>query len=114
MNNIIFLYFAIIVISEIVAIWLLTEWSKNEKIYLIILGILSYVIVGIFFALLMRDSSDNRLAMINAFWQVIGLIAITVLGIYLYNEKLNTLEWIGLALTLIAVILFAIAQYVDF
>ena len=110
MSNIWYLYFAMIVIFEIIAIWLLTEWSKYDKIYLIILGVLSYVVVAIFFALLMRKVSGNNLAIINAFWQVIGLIAVTCIGIFVFAEKLQLYQWIGLVLSVIALVFLTIGE----
>jgi len=105
-----YLYFVIVVIAEIIAIYLLTEWSKNEKLYYIILGVLFYILVAVFFALLMKDVSGNKLAIINAIWQVVGLIAITLVGIILFKEKLHYLQWVGIGLTVVALVLLAVGE----
>ena len=111
--NIWYLYFVIVVIAEIVAIWLLTEWSKKDKIYYIILGILSYIIVAIFFALLMKDIKDNKLAIVNAIWQVIGLIAITLIGLVLFKEHLHLFQWIGFGLAIISLIFLTVGEVIQ-
>lgn len=108
-----YLYFVIVVVAEIVAIWLLTEWSKKNKIYYIILGILSYIAVAIFFALLMKDIKGDKLAIINAIWQVIGLIAVTLLGIVLFKEKLHLFQWIGIGLTIIALVFLTVGEVIQ-
>ena len=107
-----YLYFFIIVIAEVLAIWLLTEWSKKDETYIIILGIISYIIVAIFFALLMRTIKGDKLAIVNAIWQVFGLIAVTILGIWLFKEKLLLYEWIGVALAIVALILLCVGEVV--
>ena len=101
MNNIWYLYFFIVIVSEIIAIWLLTEWSKKDKIYYIILGILSYILVAVFFALLLRELSGDKLAIVNGIWQVIGLIAVTLLGVLFFKEKIHLYQWIGFAFAIL-------------
>ena len=110
MNNMSYLYFFLIVIFEILAIFLLTEWSDKNKLYLIILGILSYIIVAISFAFLMKTVSDSNLTIINAIWQIVGLIAVTLLGILFFKDKLNTYQWIGFGFAVISLVLLSIGE----
>ena len=110
MNNIWYLYFFIVVIFEILAIWLLTEWSSKNKLYLIILGVLSYIIVAISFAFLMKSLSGSKLAIVNAIWQVVGLITVTLLGLIVFKDKLNVYQWVGFSLAMISLILLSVGE----
>lgn len=110
MNNIWILYFFILVIAEILAIFLLTEWSKYNKLYLIILGIISYIAVAVFFALIMKNISGNKLTILNTIWQIAGLIGVVLLGTIFYSEKLHYVQWIAVVLTIIAAVLLGVGE----
>ena len=108
MDNTIILLFLGIVIFEILALYLLTEWSIHNKPYTFILGVLAYILVAIQFAYIMK-LAKNKLALINALWQIINLIFITLLGVYLYKEKLSSCQYVAIVLAIIAVILLLIS-----
>ena len=101
-----YLYFVIVVIAEIVAIWLLTEWSKKDKLYYIVLGILGYILVAVFFALLLRELHGDKLAIVN------GLIAVTLLGVLLFKEKIHIYQWVGFGFAVIALIFLCVGEVV--
>lgn len=107
-----YLYFFIVVVAEILAIWLLNEWSQNDKIYYIILGVLGYILVAVFFALLLRSISGDKLAIINGIWQVIGLIAITLIGVLFLKEKIHMYQWVGFGFAIISLIFLCIGEVV--
>ena len=85
---------------------------RGAKLYYIIIGILCYIAVAIFFALLMKNVKGDKLAILNAIWQVVGLIAITLIGILLFKEKLHYLQWVGIGLTVIALVLLCVGEVV--
>ncbi len=66
--------------------------------------------VAIFFAFLMRALNGRKLSIINAVWQILGLIIITVLGIIIFKDKLNVYQWVGLTLTIISLLLILVGE----
>ena len=102
-----------IIVFEILALYLLTEWSNNEKLYYIILGLLSYIAVGVCFAYLMKIVTDKKLAVVNGLWQVINLVLITMLGVLLYKDKLLWFQWLAIVLAIISMLLLSYGEHIQ-
>ena len=66
--------------------------------------------VAIFFAYLMRALNGRKLSIINAVWQIIGLIIVTLLGIMLFKDKLNVYQWVGITLAIISLLLLIVGE----
>ena len=75
----------------------------NWWFYLIVAGIIWCLsIYGWFIA-----DSQNRVAIVGMLFSVMSLIGIVLIGIFGFNEKLNTSEWVGFALAIVASILLS-------
>ena len=96
----------IFVIIELLTVTILKQWSqnRNKKAYLF-LGLFGYFILGCLFAYILY--LDNNLTIHNALWQILNIILISILGIFIYKEKLNKIQIFGLFLAIITVIIFS-------
>ena len=71
------------------------------------LGILGYVAVAFLFYLFLKYFKGS-FAFANAIWQIGNIILITLISMFLFNTKLNFVQWIGFSLLIIGLILFSI------
>lgn len=99
----------ILVILELLSISSLKYWSLNKNSTFLYLGILGYLSVGCLFAYILYIHSN--MTIINALWQVLNIILVSTVGLLIYKEKLNNLQYVGLLFAVIASLIFSIAEF---
>ena len=113
MNWQVIIIFIFIIFFEILAIYYITEWSEKQSSFLILNGIVAYILVALLLAMLLLRITSKKLAIANGLWQVINLILITILGIFIYQNKLLWYQWFGIGLAILATILLSYGEYVQ-
>ena len=73
------------------------------------LGVLGYIAVAFLFYLFLKYFKGS-FAFANAIWQIGNIILITLISMFLFNTKLNFVQWIGFSLLIIGLILFSIEK----
>ena len=71
------------------------------------LGVIGYIAVAFLFYLFLKYFKGS-FAFANAIWQIGNIILITLISMFLFNTKLNFVQWIGFSLLIIGLILFSI------
>jgi multidrug transporter EmrE-like cation transporter len=103
MNNLynylyIIAYVLIIVIIECFAQICLKKYSNEKSIHLLLIGAFIYAIIAY---LLVLSFSFEKMAIINVLWGGISAIFLTLMAYYLYNEKINSYQLLGIIIVLI-------------
>lgn len=98
----------LLVILELLSVSSLKYWSVRKNNTFLILGILGYLAVGCFFAYILHTHSN--MTIINALWQVLNIILVSIVGILIYKEKLSVIQYIGMIFAIIATVIFSISE----
>jgi small multidrug resistance pump len=91
-------YVLIIVIIECLAQICLKKYANEKSIYLLLLGAFIYAIIAY---LLVLSFSLEKMAIINVLWGGISAIFLTLLAYYIYNERINIYQMLGIVVVLI-------------
>ena len=100
------MYISSLVIIELLSVSSLKYWSETNKSIFLYLGLLGYLLVGTLFAYILNIHSD--MSVINSLWQVLNIILVSIIGIMIYKEKLSVIQYIGISLAIISVILLSV------
>lgn len=109
-DNSIYLFFAIMAVTEISAQFLFKKGS-NHKDHLNLyfcLGLLTIFITYIFFYLVMR--SGKHLSVIHATHHTFIIIALSIGSYFLFSQTLNSSQMIGLVAVIIGTIILALNE----
>jgi len=90
-----YLYVAIILISETIAISFLREYYECEKMRFFLLGILFYGLVSI---TLVQSLRLQEMGIVNVIWSVFSVVFVAVAGRLEFKERLTHTEIFGIAL----------------
>lgn len=76
------------------------DWFFTNNIKYFWIGVLCYTFIGIVWGFLVvyRKQLNSSLAIINAGWQILSIIAITILSRFVLNEPINIVTAIGLGI----------------
>jgi len=82
-------------------------WSLNPINYWLLIGAASlYIITTMFwFPTLLIN---NKLSQVGLIWVIFETISLLIVGVLVFGERLTTTQWIGAALTTVALILISI------
>lgn len=86
--------------------YLSKTWAANPSPFLIILIIIANILSALFWlpALLHK----NQLAIMGTAWLLFAIIATIALGIFVFHEKINIIQVVGIFLALLAMVLLSI------
>ena len=93
----------LLVISETIGQFFLNK-STNNMFYFIY-GAIIYAVAGILYGILLKTGIG--LAIANTAWQATQILAITLIGVFYFKEKLSRKQILGIALVMIGSILLA-------
>ncbi len=82
-------------------------WADKNNHAFFALTILFYLAASVTFPLALKF---GKLSVINAFASVIIVVLTTLAGIFLFKEKLAPLQFIGIGLGIIAIILLVVGE----
>lgn len=100
------LYIIILVTIELLSVTVIKQWSISNNNIFLTLGLLGYLIVGGFFAYILHIHSE--MTVINSLWQVMNIILVSVIGLFIYKEKLTLIQTLGVICAVIATVLLSI------
>lgn len=105
MNTKSLIWVVILVVIELLTIEIIKRWSIDQKMWMLIVGLVGYLIVGGIFAYILYQKSD--LVIVNSMWQTLNVVLVAILGLVVYKERLNTTQYIGIMLAIIATVLLS-------
>lgn len=99
------LYAIVLVVLEAVAEILLHHSAYHKNLYSLLCGVAVYVILSICFWAAMKHVNLTNL---NAVWQCSNIVIVSLFGVLILKDKLNTANYVGLVLAFIACVLMSI------
>lgn len=104
-RRLLFFWYAYDVVLTLLGDYFLKRWSVEGHVRLGILAYGSYAVMLTSSFVLMKDTSE--LARLSAFLYILNIAAATVMGAAYFGEHLTSLNWVGLGLALVAVVLLS-------
>jgi multidrug transporter EmrE-like cation transporter len=101
-------FYAIIsvcIIFEIIGDYLFKKWTMTNKTWELIVGTTGYIISSLLWLYSLKYEDLSKASVI---FIVLSLVALTLIGVYCFDETLTTLNWIGVVLATIAIILVSV------
>lgn len=79
------------------------RFALTHSVWYVVLGVLGYAIGSLlwFPALMLR----NELLVMDTIWKVLACAITVVLAMFVFHERLTVMQWIGVALVFIGVLL---------
>ena len=102
------LWFMILIIAvlETTAMGIIEDSANKHNKYFII-GILIYAIVAYILYIILKK---GNVAITNALWNATTVVLVTLMGIFYFNEKFTTYQYIGLAFAILAIVFIEMKQ----
>jgi len=95
----------IMTIVETYAQYNLKEYSLNNKLSYIVLGLLFYVVSAIMFMSLL---SYEKVGIVNLIWNIMSTLLVFIMGYLVFNESLNSYELVGAVMAIVGLILLGL------
>ncbi len=95
----------VVAILEIVGDILFKEWTIKHQNLLLVLGVISYTVATLVWALSLQYQDLSKAIVIFA---VLTLVVGVFVGVFIYKEELTTLNIAGVILGLLSIILLEI------
>lgn len=90
----------VIVLIECGSQYSLKKYKQTDKIINLIVGIIGYMVIAL---LIMTLSSMREMGMVNMIWSVISILAITLVGYFAFDEKVDIKDGVSIAIAILAV-----------
>lgn len=100
-----YVYLLIAILSEVIATAFLKSSEGFSKFYPVIIVIVGYTISFLLLSLVLRTIP---MGIAYSCWAGLGIIFITCVGYFFYNQKINIYSCIGIILIIIGIILINI------
>jgi multidrug transporter EmrE-like cation transporter len=101
--RILFILFVTVAVGfEIFADVFFKRWTITNQRSLLIGGLIIYFIGTCFWAYSLKYGELSRAV---AFFTILNMLAITAIGVFLFQEKLTNLNWLGIGLGILSIIL---------
>jgi multidrug transporter EmrE-like cation transporter len=109
-NNILYLVLFIIVYVtfESIGMTLLTYYSKNKNIYLLILSCL--IFGGVVPYLILKSLEYDNISTVNYIWNILSTVIMIAVGYILFEEKLNYIKILSFATGILSIFLLYLAE----
>lgn len=99
-----YFYASVTALLDCFAMTILKQWSITNKTILLVIGVISYALMGIFFALAIKYQG---LAITNVVWAVLTVLFTTVVGIYFFKEHLSITQLVAIFIVIVGLILIS-------
>ena len=103
----IFVIILIIVFFECIGQGMLKHYNTNSHICFFFIAIFCYIIICCF---VVKSYKNNNMGHVICIWSGLSIIIMTLLGVFMFNEKLNNKDILGILLVILGIF---IIQYND-
>lgn len=83
------------------------SWSVNQRVSLAALAIAGYACSAIFY---MPTLLREGLIVTSVVWSVLSIIGFLVIGLFVFNETLTPLQWLGVGFGVVSLITLSFAH----
>jgi spermidine export protein MdtJ len=97
---------ALLLGAEVGAEYFIKEFTDRNKVYLIVLGVVLYLLIPFLLWWLLK--TQKSLTVANTVWQALNIVAVTLLGYWVFKESLSPWQITGVCLAVVATILVMI------
>lgn len=94
-------FLGILISFEAIALYSIQKFEKVKEFKFFIITMICYGILIPY--LLYRNLMYKDIGMINFFWNIFSTMIGFTIGILLFNEQVNNLQWIGISLSLLGI-----------
>jgi multidrug transporter EmrE-like cation transporter len=102
-------FLGILIAVEAVALYSIEKFAKERQIKFFITTAICYGILIPY--LLYRNLMYKDIGMINFFWNIFSTMSGFAIGILIFKEQVNNLQWIGISLSLVGIGLVILNDY---
>jgi multidrug transporter EmrE-like cation transporter len=102
-------FLGILISFEAIALYSIQKFEKVKEFKFFILAMICYGILVPCF--LYKNLKYKNIGMINFFWNIFSTIIGFTIGILLFSERVNNLQWIGISLSLLGIGLVILNDY---
>ena len=74
-------------------------------------GVLIYILIAFLWAHLVVNRNKTSLAFINGVWQIGSVVVITILSWIILKEQYNTMDIVGIVISIIGLVILCISSY---
>ena len=101
----------IVALLELVATSALKVWANSpKKWWAYASGVLLYGILAILYG---QSLKEGNLSTVNALWQVMAIVLVTIISVLVFHESPNAWEWAGVAMACVSMGLLVAGTLVD-
>ena len=93
-----------IVLAENLAMTSIRESVEHNSLLYYLLGVLFYAAVCLF---LRMSFKMNGMGLVNTLWSSLSVITVALIGKTVFDEKLNSLQWLAVGLASLAALIMA-------
>ncbi|WP_020560176.1 DMT family transporter [Thiofilum flexile] len=97
-----YVYLALAIVAEVIATSSLKATEEFTKPLPTIIMVLGYLLAFYLMTLTLRTMS---IGIVYAIWSSLGIVLISLVGVFLYNEKLDTPALIGIGFIITGVVI---------
>jgi drug/metabolite transporter (DMT)-like permease len=90
------------IVLEFVADWFFVQWSRENKVWMFVVGSIAYSIDGVIWGLLIKL---EKLTSLSIIYSTTGIIILFFLGIVIMKEAINVQKGIALILSVLAIVI---------
>jgi drug/metabolite transporter (DMT)-like permease len=94
-------FLGILIAVEAVALYSIEKFAKERQIKFFITTAICYGILIPY--LLYRNLMYKGIGMINFFWNICSTIIGFLIGILIFKEQINNLQWVGITLSILGI-----------
>jgi len=94
-------FLGILISFEAIALYSIQKFEKVKEFKFFILAMICYGILVPCF--LYKNLKYKNIGMINFFWNICSTIIGFLIGILIFKEQVNNLQWIGISLSLLGI-----------
>lgn len=95
------LYLILTIVFEIISTTLLKAYNGFTKIVPTIGTFFGYILCSTFLSIALKKID---ISVAYAIWSAAGIVILTIIGIFIFNENINTLKVVSIALIVIGVV----------
>ena len=97
---------ALLLGAEVGAEYFIKEFTDRNKVYFIVLGVVLYLLIPFLLWWLLK--TQKSLTVANTVWQALNIVAVTLLGYWVFKESLSPWQIAGVCLAVVATVLVMI------
>ena len=102
-------FLGILIAIEAVALYSIENFTKVKEYKYFIITMIAYGIIIPY--ILYRNLAYKGIGMINFFWNICSTIIGFLIGILIFKEQINNLQWVGITLSILGITIAILDEF---